>query len=61
LSKEKGRGLMVFRTEEKYKYNKLEAIRLMNVIRGRQEERKNEKDNSLCKGFDRDAGGERFT
>ena len=52
---------MVVRSGEKHKYNKLEVIRLLYLLKGRQEGRGNEKGNDLCKGFNGDAGGERLT
>lgn len=52
---------MVFRSEQKQRYNKLEAIRLLNVLRGKQEERNYEKGNNIFESLNGDAGGEGLT
>lgn len=52
---------MVFRGEQKDRYNKLEAIRLLYSLRGKQEERNHEKGINIFESIDRNAGGERLT
>lgn len=52
---------MVFREEQKNRYNKLEAIRLLYSLRGKQEERNHEKGINIFESLNGDARGKGLT